>query len=86
MALMPLLRSFGFWRFAFYKYAAPLGLRKAPFALGPLAVATGLCRPATPGAVPRERPEATKSGLLEEAALLFRSAGRPESSGGGRPC
>src|SRR6266852_5487619 len=32
-ASMPLLRSFGFLPFALYKYAAPMGLKKAPLAL-----------------------------------------------------
>src|SRR5216684_2266825 len=37
-ASMPLLRSFDFLPFAIYKYAAPMGLGKAPLALNSMAV------------------------------------------------
>jgi hypothetical protein len=41
--------------------------------------ATGLYRPATRRAEWEARPEAMKMGLVQRAAALFRSAGRPES-------
>src|SRR6266568_9388861 len=37
-ASMPLLRSFGFLPFALYKYAAPMGLKKAPLPPNSMAV------------------------------------------------
>jgi len=40
-ASMPLLRSFGFLPFALYKYAAPMGLKKAPLPLDSMTVLPG---------------------------------------------
>src|SRR5438876_6045932 len=40
-ASMPLLRSSGFLPFALYKYAAPMGLKKAPLPLNSMAVLPG---------------------------------------------
>jgi hypothetical protein len=50
-ASRPLLRSFGFLPFALYKYAAPMGLKKAALALNSMA--------AHPGPLPRERENRT---------------------------
>src|SRR6266700_8065104 len=55
-ASMPLLRSFGFLPFAFYKYIAPMGLKKVPCPLtqcqrgrgeGPLLVFSRDCKAVT---------------------------------------